>query len=334
MKVLRLRGTPYENGKISGNFFKKVIKKDIPFYENLLNNFEIKQSTNSLLLKLKDKYPDYYEEIKGKADGAEVNFQAYFLMMCPELFEKIDHCTTIICKDKGGKFILSHNEDDNYTKNNFCLSKVYTKDGWFATNDIFNMPFGNGYSWNSFGIIKTINYCYDPFPKLDNFSRYFAQRHISEAKTIDDLINRCEELKPASGFHVNALDINKNIAVSIEVFCDSVDIKFIDDSFIHSNHFLRGNFATKTALEENSNSKFRLAKATELLNKTKIKNIKKIYNILMYRSKEDAFETSIFQTEKDPYLTGTNFSCLVNDKNHIYITDFVNKEKYKIPYDL
>lgn len=334
MEILRLNGTPYENGKISGNFFKKVINKGMPFYENLLNNLEIKQLSNSLLLKLKDKYPDYYEEIKGKADGAKVNFQAYFLMMCPELFEKIDHCTTIICKDKDEKFILSHNEDDNYDKDNFCLSKVYTNDGWFATNDNYNMPFGNGYSWNSFGIIKTINYCFDPYPNLDNFSRYFAQRHISEAKSIDDLIKRCKELKPASGFHVNALDINKNIAVSIEVFCDSVDIKFIDNSFIHSNHFLRGKFSTESAFEEGSNSMFRLIKATELLNKTKVKNIRNINNILMYRSKEDVFETSIFQTEKDPYLTGSNFSCSVKDKDYIYITDFVNKEKYKIHYDL
>ncbi len=333
MRILRLNGTPYENGKVSGEFFKKSIRKDIPFYENLLNNLEIKKLSNSLLLKLKDKYPDYYEEIKGKADGAEVNFQTYFLMMCPELFAKIDHCTTIICKDKDGKFTLSHNEDDNYDKDNFCLSKVYTKDGWFVTLDIFNMPFGNSYSWNSYGIIKTINYCYDPSPNINNLSRYFTQRHISEARSIDDLINRCKELKPASGFHVNAIDINKNIAVSIEVFCDGVDVKFIDDAFIHSNHFMRGKFATKSVIEENSNSKFRLAKATELLDKTKVKNIRNIYNILMYRGKEDKFETSIFQTEKDPYMTGSNFSCSVKDKNHIYITDFVNKEKYKIKYD-
>lgn len=334
MKLLRLNGSPYENGKTSGNFFKQVIQKSMPFYENLLNNSKIKQACNTLLLKLKETYPCYYEEIKGKADGAEVNFQAFFLMMCPELVDRVDHCTTISCRDKDGKFILSHNEDDNFDKHNFCLCKLYTKDGWFATNDNFNMPFGNGYSWNNYGIIKTINYCYDPFPNLNNLSRYFAQRHISEASSIDDLIKRCKEFKTASGFHVNALDINKNIAVSIEVFCDSVDIKFIDDSFVHSNHFLRGKFATAPAFEEDSNSMFRLTKATELLKKTNIKNIKNIYNILMYRSNEDAFETSIFQTEKDPYLTGSNFSYSLNDKNHIYITDFVNEEKYKFDYDL
>lgn len=334
MEILRLNSTPYENGKMSGKFFKKVIQKNMPFYENLLNNFQIKQSSHFLLLKLKETYPDYYEEIKGKADGAEVNFEAYFLMMCPELYEEIDHCTTIMCKDKDGKFILSHNEDDNYAENNFCLSKIYTKETWFVTNDIFNMPFGNGYSWNSFGIVKTINYCYDPLPNRDNLPRYFAQRHISEAKSIEDLIKRCKELKSASGFHVNAIDINKNIAVSIEVFCDGVDVKYIVDLFIHSNHFLRGKYATTPVLEKRSNSIFRLEKAKELFSKTKVRNMKNIYDILMYRSKEDKFESSIFQTEKDPYITGANFSYSISDRDHIYITDFVNKEKYKLNYDL
>ena len=32
---------------------------------------------------------------------------------------------------------------------------------WFVTNDMYNMPFGNGISWNSYGIVKTINYCHD-----------------------------------------------------------------------------------------------------------------------------------------------------------------------------
>ena len=42
MKILRFKGTPYENGKASGNFFKKVIQQSMPFYENLLKNLEIK----------------------------------------------------------------------------------------------------------------------------------------------------------------------------------------------------------------------------------------------------------------------------------------------------
>ena len=118
--MLRFQGTPYENGKASGNFFKKVIQQSMPFYENLLKNSEIKCLGDTLSLKLKETYPDYYEEIKGKADGAEVNYLAYFLMLCPELIEKIDHCTTIICKDKDEKFMFSHIENVVDVRNAMC----------------------------------------------------------------------------------------------------------------------------------------------------------------------------------------------------------------------
>jgi hypothetical protein len=53
-------------------------------------------------------------------------------------------------------------------------------------------------SWNSYGIVKTINYCHDENINLDNYPRYFAQRHLTEAKSIDDLIMRCQGMSVAS----------------------------------------------------------------------------------------------------------------------------------------
>lgn len=334
VKKLYLSFSDYENGKKSGTYFKKFIQKEINFYCNLLKNSKIKEQCLKLVQKLKRLYPKYYNEVLGKADGAEVDFNAYFLMLCPELFEGKEHCTTIICKNQEGKFMLTHNEDDCYKKGNFCISKVSTANEWFITNDIYNMPFGNGFSWNSHGIIKTINYCYDPLPNKDNLSRYFSQRYISEATSIDNLIERCKNFKTASGYHVNALDIKNNIAVSIEVFTDSVDVKFIDDYNIHSNHFLRGKFLNNPMTSEISNSIFRLNKASQLFADLNERNLTNIYNILMYRSEEDKFENSIFQTKKDPYLTGFNFSFDPDDNKHIFITDFVNNEKLKLKYDL
>ena len=78
---------------------------------------------------------------------------------------------------------------------------------------------------------------------MNNYPRYFLQRHISEAKSIEDLINRCKEMNVASGFHVNAIDINDNIAVSIEVYSNGVNVEYINDYYIHSNHFIHNRFA-------------------------------------------------------------------------------------------
>lgn len=333
-KILYLNEDAYNNGKISGRYFKEIIKENIQYYKKKLNNEEYKNKIIRLSNKLKNEYQKYYEEIKGKANGAGVDFIEYFAMMCPELSEIKSHCTTIMCKKANGNFIISHNEDDNYQEGNFCISKINTSDGWFATNDIWNMPFGNGFSWNSSGLIKTINYTHEPNINLENLSRYFSQRHISEAKSIEDLIKRCRELKPASGYHINAIDIKNNIAVSIEVYPDDIDVQYISNYYIHSNHYIHDRYKNNIQTDEGSNSVFRLEKARQLFAKLNDINLLNIKKILDYRSKEDKFENSIFQTEKDPYITGMNFSFDIDLNKEIKIYVYPNKEILTFDYEL
>ena len=325
--ILELKSSPYENGKISGEYFKNPIQKQINSNKEIYDNEDIIKRCKIISDELKKQFPNYYEEIKGKAFGAEVEFDKYFILMCPEILETKSHCTTITCKKNNGKFILSHNEDDNYEENNFCLSKVYIDNkNWFMTNDIYNMPFGNGFSWNSYGIIKTINYCYESNVEKEKIPRYFSQRHISEAKSIDDLIKRCNELRPASGYHINALDINNNIAVSIEVYPDYIDVEYINDYYIHSNHYIHKEYKNNPKVDTGSNSIFRLQKATELFNKIENRNLENIKEILDYRDKSNCFEYSIFQTQDDPYITGMNFSY-DNDDKKIIIDIYTTGEK-------
>ena len=195
------------------------------------------------------------------------------------------------------------------------------------------MPFGNGISWNSYGIVKTINYCHDKNTNLDNYPRYFSQRHIAEAKSIDDLISRCKEMKVASGFHVNAIDINNNIAVSIEVYSNGVDAEYIDNYYIHSNHYIHKEYLNNQKTDNGSNSIFRLNKAKELFGKSN-KNLDDIKNILNYRSDENKFEESILQTKDDPYITLFNFSFDTENQNTIYLNSYTNNEIIKLKYDL
>jgi len=333
--VLNLNSSSYENGKTSGIYFKENININIDKIKNKLNeNNYIKEQVKKQFDNLKLKYPKYYDEVIGKADGLEIDRLVYFAILCPEILElNFEHCTTIVCKKNNGKYIISHNEDDEYLKGNFCLSKVkINENNWFVTNDMYNMPFGNGISWNSYGIFKTINYCHDDNIKLDYLPRYFSQRHISEAESIDDLIKRCKEMKIASGYHVTAIDINNNVAVSIEVYNDDIDVKYIDDYYIHSNHYIHGKYFENPSIDEESNSIFRLDKATQLL-KSSQKDISRIQKILNYRSKEDTFCNSILQTKEDPYETIFNISFDTEDINNIFLNVYVNNENIKIDYN-
>lgn len=335
VKTLYLNKSPYDNGKISGEYFREKISVNLDYINNVLLNDIAKNKIIHHLNKLKAEYPNYYEETIGKADGLGVDRLVYFAVMCPEITNtNSEHCTTIICKNNNGNFIISHNEDDDYIEGNFCLSKVKIDDNnWFVTNDMFNMPFGNGVSWNSYGIVKTINYCHDDNINLDNYPRYYLQRHISEAKSISDLINRCKDIKVASGFHINAIDINNNVAVSIEVYSDGLDIKYIDDYYIHSNHFTHKSYSKNPKTDDGSNSIFRLNKAEELF-KSNSKDLNSIKNILSYRSKEDKFDNSIFQTKDDPYMTLFNFSFNTENKDIIYLDNYTNGEQLELKYSL
>ena len=332
--ILYLNKSPYENVKMSVNYFKDKVNIDLKYINNVLLNKNKKDLIAHQFNKLKKEYPKYYEETTGKADGLGIDRLTYFAIMCPEITNiNFEHCTTIMCKKDNGNFIISHNEDDDYIEGNFCLSKVkIDDDNWYVTNDMYNMPFGNGVSWNSYGIVKTINYCHDEVKNLDNYPRYFLQRHISEAKSIEDLINRCKEMNVASGFHVNAIDINDNIAVSIEVYSNGVDVEYINDYYIHSNHFIHKYHLEKQKTDNGSNSIFRLNKAKELLEHSN-KDLNSVKNILSYRSNENRFDNSILQTKDDPYITLFNFSFNTNNKT-IYLDNYINNEKLELPYNI
>lgn len=331
--ILYLNGTYYENGKKSGEYFKNRVDIDTEKVNRILENERIRNKVFNQLINLKRKYPNFYEEVVGKSLGLGLDLLTYFAILCPEITDiNFEHCTTITCKKDDENFIISHNEDDDYIEGNFCLSKVkIDDDNWFVTNDTYNMPFGNGISWNSFGIVKTINYCHNNKVIEENFPRYFLQRYISESTSIDDMIERCKEMKVASGFHINVIDIYKNMAASIEVYIDGVDVLKIDDYYIHTNHFIHGSYLNNPSTDFNSNSCFRLNKAHELFSEA---NLYKVQEVLSYRSKDDLFQNSILQTKKDPYITLFNFSYDTSNKEKIYLNSYTNNEKIELDYDL
>lgn len=332
--ILHLNKNHFENGEKSGEFFKKVINNNIHKYKKLINQDGIWNKCELVLSKLTELYPEYVDEIRGRASGAGVGFETYWAMMCPEIFEtNFEHCTTIMCKDGNGHFLLSHNEDDDDNiEGNFCLSKIYNDGEWVITGDSGHMPFGNGFSWNSHGIIKTINYCHESDVREENIPRYFLQRHISGATSIDNLIERCNAFHPASGFHVNAIDRNTDVAVSIEVYPDSVDVTYIEDYYIHSNHYIHNRYVNCPQIDEGSNSIFRLYKAKDLFSQLSIRNLDGLKRILKYRDELDRFEYSIFQTKKDPCITGMNFSYSVADNNKIYLDVYPFGERLELEY--
>lgn len=316
-----LYGTPYEIGCQSGSLFHGTVKIRMDDITAFMKNCpEETEHALSEFEKMKYDYPVYYEETIGKADGLGVDRNAYIMMMHPEILQRhSDACTTIMNVRSDGSIVLAHNEDDIWQENNFALVRVHTEDGWFITNDMYNMPFGNGICINSHRIVRCINYCHDHAG--EGYSRYFVQRHLAMVKDIDDLKRRTMEMKPASGFHVNLIDEKVSQAYSIEVMKDRTSIHNVRHTAVHANHFVHELHKKQWYYDTSGNSVFRYETAKDEIEKTVHPELDDMQEILNMHT--DTWQTSILQCHDIPNRTIFRFACDTN--SHTYeIHDFMH----------
>ena len=130
-----------------------------------------------------------------------------------------------------------------------------------------------------------------------------------------------------------AMDVNKNIVVSIEVYNDSIDIEYIDDSYVHSNHYIHGDYFYNQRSDEGTNSLFRLEKGTELLKNSK-RDKESIKKILDYRGPNDSYHDSIFQKPGDYQMTIFNMTFDTEYKNEVIVHVVVHDETLTFHYPL
>lgn len=335
VRYLEAAGTPYERGKKSGELFQRSLPAIIPKYRKLLANPRIKETATNIQRRVGKIFPAYLEEVYGRADGAGIDREVYFLLMCAELLGEGTGCTTVIHRNADNTLVLAHNEDDNYSTLNFSITKCITEQGWFVTSDFHTMPFGNGFSWNSHGIAKVVNFCPPPKVDLQSIPRYFIQRHISEAISLDDFSKRCQACSCASGFHALAVDVNTNSAVSIEITTDEVSAMSIENSFIHTNHYIHpGLLQQEQVKDRESTSAFRLETSRRLLqNQMQTKGritLEDLRAIMRYRG--SSFNDSILAVQGDPYLTFATFALDTVHKNKVVIDFHTTGETVNYQY--
>ena len=312
MEIRELHGTTYQIGFQSGSFFHGRVKIELDGIRSFMqqNKQAMEQMIRSREM-LQYHYPSYYEETIGKADGLGIDRDVYMMLMHPEILQKgHESCTTIMVKNKNGTIILAHNEDDFFAKGNLCFVKVYTENGWFITNDSYHMPFGNGLCIHQSGLLRTINYCYDS--PDDGYSRYFSQRHIAEADSIENLKKRALEMKLSSGYHVNVIDPAINQAFSLEVRNDGLHCRKVESFIVHTNHFVYDISDQKLSFQPGGNSLYRYETVMKQMEESTEYSLNHLQEILnMYT---DDPMTSIFQCHKDDNRTLFRFTY--DGRNH------------------
>ncbi len=248
-RYLEASGSYFEIGQKIGEFAKNEINYVFQHRTNWVKRLkEIHASEQGSLYSdkikkaLENVYPQYIEEIKGLAKGAEIDFQtAWALSIKNELFslkKSEPGCSTIYYKNEG-KSWLFHNEDGNKEfKNKMIVAKIHPPSGVsFLTLLYPGIVAGVGPSLNAKGVAQTTNYIGCLKPGI-GVPRYFVGRAILEAKSFSQAVEIATSKPRAYPWHHNLLSVKTGAYASVETLPEgTVNITYPEDGlYLHTNH--------------------------------------------------------------------------------------------------
>jgi len=322
LQYFEVCGTDYEKGFEIGKRFKEYLNKVIGKYD------EQKQKAfdkiKSLELKLKEILPDCLDEIYGRADGAGVSRDSMLLLFFPEIFKKIDNCTTVIVK-KPDRVLFAHNEDEPFSDtSNTALIKYNYEDRFVVSYTRADRLAGSAFSFNSYGLFISTNFIFGENLNLDNLSRYIVSRELINSKSIDEVLDKLNRYEVASAFSINVLDLNSLEVINVEKDVKEYYKTQITERYARSNHFHTKVGDTATYPES---TRFRFVKTNELVKKVDVGSatLKDVLDILGYEG--DTYDTSV-HLNYDKYPTeSTTIATFCTDttKNEIYVFDYMGK---------
>jgi predicted choloylglycine hydrolase len=237
IQMVEASGTNYEIGFQIGQATKKRIKRQLDAMSYIrATNERIKKRYEKFLSIVNNTFPQYVDEIKGMADGADVPFNELMKLNLPELnlLERNDNCTTLILQKQNG-FIVAHNEDSS-TDIDVFLANVQLPSGLRALSVCYyGKLLGFSASHNSNGLF-VVN---DSLKCVDNqigVPRVFVLRQLLECSTIQECVDVVRETKRATS--QNYFFFKKNKAVNVESSATESVVTPIEKLFVHTNNFI------------------------------------------------------------------------------------------------
>jgi len=239
-------------------------------------------------------YPDIFDEILGIAEGAGINHSsAILLMLRPEIESLVadeqnitfanENCFDIINNpvDDNGMAFIAHNEDwtPAYKPFGFVLHEnmPFSKDAAHITAFTYPAsPVGFTFGYNDKGLVTSCNGL-NPHPcRPGKLGRYFINRDVLNAISVDDALDRLRKAAPNSslGFAMSIGRVGTHVMYHAEmapytpgstddVGCvDIIEIK-PGNSYLHSNAYTHDFFKDIKQTISNS-TQHRLKRAGEM----------------------------------------------------------------------
>jgi isopenicillin-N N-acyltransferase-like protein len=275
--VIDVRGSPRERGQQQGEAARPQILRALNRYREILPQaIKLTWEEGSLEARKflpygEQTFPEFVEEIRGIAEGANVPFIEVWTLNCyeglPESRQQVWGCTSIAVRDDrtaDGHVLLAHNEDWNSVDR----EDVYLIRGRPNTGPSFiGMTYGPllvNIGLNAEGIAVAIDSVY-PTDGGVGVPRILSSRAVLKARTIGHAIRACVPKLRAGGYSYLLGDPNGEL-YCVETSATTHDLMYGEDGWlVHTNHYLTPKMR---ALEEPgtySSSNVRMNRARRLV---------------------------------------------------------------------
>ena len=224
------------------------------------------------------RYPDYFAELEGIADGAECSFEALFLVnMRGEYRDYLRGCSdcALVTDDAA---LIGHNEDGSPTFRGNMYVVHARVEGKLAFTALSYPGFlcGNAFGFNAEGICFSVDHV-QPRNAGAGVGRHFIARSLLEARSLDDAIERATVPGRASGFSYTIGSIPERRVVVVEVAPGDHHVREIRGAYFHANHYQELADADQII---HPSSRARVERAKVMMQKSPPQNASEVLGIL------------------------------------------------------
>jgi len=250
LPIIEIRGSPRERGRHQGQGARTQILRALTRYCEVIPRaiglgWEAAQrEARKFLPYAEEAFPQFVDELRGIAEGAQVPFEEVWTLNCYEGLTDIQHqvwgCTSMAVRDDqtaDGHVLMAHNEDWNSVdKGNAYLVHAVPDDG----PPFIGMTYGPllvNIGLNAEGIAVAIDSVY-PTDGRVGIPRILCSRAVLQARTIGQAIRDCVVKLRAGGYAYLLGDANGEI-YCVETSATTHDLLYGDDGWlVHTNCYL------------------------------------------------------------------------------------------------
>jgi len=267
LATIEVSGTHYEVGLQLGRFAADLVHSYTLPSDVWRKVMEYRDDSRVEVMRrmVKERFPTYWEEIRGMADGVGVPFDDMVLWhfrgdvweMPPE------GCTTV--QIPGKEPILAHNEDGSPAQFSHCaMAHVRPAGSKAFTSFIYpgTVP-GHAFAVSEAGLVATINHI-GALVSGVGLPRTLLGRALLDCDTLDDAVNLLQTSPRSGAYHVTLAQAGDSRMFGVEFTHLNCSVRKIDHPQCHSNHLIHEGISDERQ-DITASSRARLKRARELV---------------------------------------------------------------------